>query len=72
VTNLAAPGQTTRIKRNDVEEVVPSKVSAMPAGLVNVLTREEILDLLSFLEAGDDLPASLKHAPAHPQPGTPR
>ena len=51
---------------------MPSKVSAMPAGLVNVLTREEILDLLSFLEAGDDLPASLKHAPAHPQPGTPR
>ena len=28
----------------------------MPAGLINVLTKQEILDLISFLEAGDNLP----------------
>jgi hypothetical protein len=37
----------------------------MPAGLLNVLTRDEILDLVSFVEAGDDLPAALRHASPH-------
>ncbi|MES2571686.1 MAG: hypothetical protein V4710_16740, partial [Verrucomicrobiota bacterium] len=29
-----------------------SPVSMMPPGLVNVLTKEEILDLLAYLESG--------------------
>jgi hypothetical protein len=36
-----------------------SQVSPMPVGLLNVLSREEILALLAFLEAGEDLPESL-------------
>jgi hypothetical protein len=37
----------------------------MPVGLLNVLTREEILDLVSFVEAGDRLPAGVVHGSAH-------
>ena len=34
----------------------------MPPGLANVLTKQEIIDLLSFLEAGGyQLPAHLQH-----------
>jgi len=66
VTNLAAPDQLTVIRRSDIDEAGPATLSAMPAGLVNVLTRDEILDLVSFVEAGADLPASLRHGAAHP------
>jgi len=38
-----------RINRKDVESVAPSRVSAMPEGLLNTLTREEVLDLLAYL-----------------------
>ena len=38
------------IKKADLESRSPSKVSPMPANLVDVLTEDEILDLLAFLE----------------------
>lgn len=40
------------IKKDDIESRVPSKVSPMPANLADVLTREEILDLVAYLESG--------------------
>jgi hypothetical protein len=40
----------------------------MPEGLANVLTREEILDLLAFLESASRLPEHLKHNPSRPGP----
>lgn len=74
-TNLLAPEQITVIPKAEIEERIPSRVSAMPTGLLNVLTREEILDLVSFVEAGDRLPAKLNRAAAHggslPAPSTP-
>ena len=50
-------GLTIRTKENkellvakaDIEEVLPSKVSAMPAGLMDTLTPSEIRDLLCFI-----------------------
>ncbi len=57
--NLLMPKKIKRIQKKDVEERFSSQVSPMPAGLVNVLTRQEILDLISFLEAGENLPAGL-------------
>ena len=65
VTNLLVPDQVAVVKRDDVEDVSATKVSAMPAGLLNVLTRDEITALVSFLEAGDNLPPTLRHVP-HP------
>ena len=63
--NLLAPEQVVTVRRDDVQEAIPARVSAMPTGLVNVLTRDEVLALVSFLEAGDDLPESLRHRPGH-------
>lgn len=37
------------IAKADVDEVLPSKVSAMPAGLLDTLTPSEIRDLLCFI-----------------------
>jgi putative heme-binding domain-containing protein len=56
-------GQKMEIKRGDVARVEPSKVSAMPEGLVNVLSKEEILDLLAYIEsAGKREHAAFKKA----------
>jgi putative heme-binding domain-containing protein len=48
---LLATGPYTevRIARTEIREVRPSAVSAMPAGLEEVLTRQELADLLAFL-----------------------
>ena len=64
-TNLLAPDQVSVIKKTEIDEQFPSQISSMPAGLLNVLTRDEINDLLSFVEAGDALPDSVMHAPSH-------
>jgi putative heme-binding domain-containing protein len=61
-TNLLTPKTLTTLLKKDVEEKVASKVSPMPNGLLNVLTKDEILDLHAYLEAGGfKLPAHLKH-----------
>jgi putative heme-binding domain-containing protein len=61
VANLLTPTAVTRVAVKDVDERVPSKTSPMPEGLLNVLTRGEVLDLVSFLEVGYKLPDHLKH-----------
>lgn len=62
MTNLLTPQAITRIAKADIDQRVASKISPMPAGLANVLTKEEIGDLVSFLEAGGfQLPAHLQH-----------
>jgi putative heme-binding domain-containing protein len=38
----------------DIEEELASKVSLMPAGLLNTLTQDEILDLLLYVETAAD------------------
>jgi putative heme-binding domain-containing protein len=40
------------VNKKDVERRVPSKLSPMPSDLVNVLTKDEILDLLAYIESG--------------------
>lgn len=45
-------GTRERIKKGDVESMRPSTLSPMPQGLVNVLSKEEILDLLAYLRSG--------------------
>jgi putative membrane-bound dehydrogenase-like protein len=43
--------QQQRIARSDIDEIKPSKVSLMPAGLDQQLKREELADLIAFLQA---------------------
>jgi putative heme-binding domain-containing protein len=42
----------TEVKKSDVAKRVASKTSIMPEGLVNVLTKDELLDMLAYIEAG--------------------
>ena len=43
--------EQVRVFRSEIEEVRPGTVSVMPSGLDEQLTREELADLLAFLEA---------------------
>ena len=65
VSNLLIPTAITKIAKADIDEQFPSTVSPMPQGMINVLTRPEILDMLSFLETGYKLPPHLQHKHHH-------
>ena len=41
----------TELKKTEIKGREASKVSPMPEGLVNILTREEILDLIAYMES---------------------
>ena len=43
--------QETRVARREIEEIRPSTVSIMPAGLDQQLTHQELADLVAFLKA---------------------
>jgi hypothetical protein len=40
------------VKKSDVQSRAASKLSPMPEALVNILTKEEVLDLLAYIESG--------------------
>jgi putative heme-binding domain-containing protein len=44
------PDQLVRLTRGDVDDIQPSKVSIMPAGLDKQLTPQELGDLVAFLK----------------------
>jgi hypothetical protein len=46
---LQANGEKVIVQANEVEEIVPSPKSAMPEGLLNQLTLEEISNLFAYL-----------------------
>ena len=53
--NPADPDQRRRLAKADVASQRVSELSPMPAGLLDTLTREEILDLLAWVESGGDV-----------------
>lgn len=53
-TDLTDPNQRVTINRDTIERLVVSKVSPMPAGLFNRMTKDEILDLTAYLISGGD------------------
>jgi putative heme-binding domain-containing protein len=53
-TDLMLPQNLTKLSKDEIEQQKGSELSAMPQGLLNTLTKQEILDLLSFLESGVD------------------
>ncbi len=52
LTDMFDPSKLESIEREHIEESLPSKVSLMPASLLDRFTEEEILDLLAFLKSG--------------------
>ena len=53
-TDLSDPNQRVNIDRTQVESIEVSKVSPMPPMLLNMLTKEEVLDLLAYTLSGGD------------------
>ena len=54
VVVLQANGQKVRIPRAEIDESEPSQTSAMPSGLLDSLTLQEITDLFAYLSSGTD------------------
>ena len=48
------PEATVGVVERDVKSEEPSPVSPMPPGLLNELTKDEIVELMAFLDAGGD------------------
>ncbi|NJN05721.1 MAG: hypothetical protein HC814_04160, partial [Rhodobacteraceae bacterium] len=51
-TDLTDPNQRENIDRKTVKSIELSQVSPMPPMLLAMLTKEEILDLIAYLESG--------------------
>jgi putative heme-binding domain-containing protein len=62
-TDPRNPTSVTRIPADDVDEVLPSKTSMMPQGLLDTLTEDEVLDLMAYLESGGN-PKAPQFAPS--------
>jgi putative heme-binding domain-containing protein len=45
-------GTTVEVKKADIRSQQPDKLSMMPEGLVSILKKEEVLDMLAYLRAG--------------------
>jgi putative heme-binding domain-containing protein len=50
-TDMIDPGNFTNVKVGDIEEMNASKTSMMPTGLLDNLTKDEILDLLAYMKS---------------------
>ncbi len=49
------PDKPTIVRKEDIEQEKKSEQSAMPNGLLNYFTKEEVLDLVAYvLAAGDE------------------
>jgi putative heme-binding domain-containing protein len=51
VVLATAADKEERIARDNIEEIQPSQVSVMPAGLDQQLTLRDLADLVAFLKA---------------------
>jgi putative heme-binding domain-containing protein len=52
ITNMLEPGTFTQVNVDSIEEQILSPTSMMPTGLLDTLTRDEILDLVAYLRSG--------------------
>ena len=53
-TDPTDPAQEIEVNRATVKSIEPSKVSLMPPGLLNLLTKAEVLDLVAYVLSGGD------------------
>jgi putative heme-binding domain-containing protein len=60
VVILQSDGKQVTLKESEIETTRPSKTSAMPAGLLDPLTLEEVADLMAFLEGTSETQFSRK------------
>ncbi|HZL89111.1 MAG TPA: HEAT repeat domain-containing protein [Pirellulaceae bacterium] len=60
VVVLQPTGEKLALNESEIEATKPSKTSAMPAGLLDPLSLEEVADLMAFLEGKDEAELSRK------------
>jgi len=53
-TDASDPWQRVNVKRREVKSIDYSHVSPMPPALINMLSEDEVLDLLSYVISGGD------------------
>ena len=51
-TDPLNPAKTTTIKKIEIDTYSKTSISAMPKGLLNTLNKNEILDLIAYIESG--------------------
>ena len=54
LTSAEDPTKVTEILKSDIDDIVPSAVSIMPADLLKPLNQDEVLDLLAYLLSRGD------------------
>ena len=66
VENPLAKADPVRIKKSAIDERTTSPVSIMPKGMLDKLTRDEVLDLIAYVAArGDESSALFSPAGCH-------
>ncbi len=68
VVVLQANGEKVSLLRNDIDQISPSTRSAMPEGLFNSLTLEEIADLFAYLASSSSKSKSVAEGTSGPRP----
>jgi putative heme-binding domain-containing protein len=63
VVLITGPNGEVRIPRSEVRSITPSKVSLMPEGFDESLTKPELADLLAFLQAEKTRPTQARRLP---------
>ncbi|MBX9627007.1 MAG: c-type cytochrome [Gemmataceae bacterium] len=58
-TNMLDPGSTVNVDRGTIDSMKPSKLSMMPAGLLDTLAEDEVLDLMAYMLSRGDRAAPL-------------
>ncbi len=53
-TNMLEPGANTTVDRKLIESIKPSKISLMPAGLMDTFKEDEVLDLMAYILSRGD------------------
>ena len=53
-TDMMNPSSTTFVDVNDLASIEPSPISMMPSGLINTMSKDDVLDLLAYLISGGD------------------
>ena len=62
IEDMLKPGKFTNVNVDQIEAMKPAKNSMMPEGLLDNLTKEEVLDLVAFLKSSVDANVSQEDA----------
>jgi putative heme-binding domain-containing protein len=62
ITDMLKPGNFTQVNVDQIEAMKPAKNSMMPEGLLDNLTRDDILDLVAYLKSSTDKDVAIEES----------